>query len=113
MDDERGAAALARLNARLAPLGVAAEVRPNRGRSLVVTRAFKAGDVVLSSSAFAAAILPELAPLRCSGCFERSSHLMRCGACKCAFFCSKPCQRQAWVAGHKRCAVSLYSVLVG
>ena len=101
-DDDTGA--LSRLNARLMPFGVEVAVDPSgiRGRCLIASKDFEPGDVVLASFPFAVAPLPELAPMRCGACFERSTSLMRCGGCKRVFFCSKTCQKTAWTAGHKR-----------
>ncbi|KAI0371428.1 hypothetical protein BV20DRAFT_173196 [Pilatotrama ljubarskyi] len=35
-------------------------------------------------------------PLHCSGCYEESSDLKCCAACKKAWYCSKECQTRSW-----------------
>ena len=68
-----------------------------RGRCVVASRVFEAGEQVFASRAAALALLPEQAGRRCDACLARptSAPLARCSRCKRQRYCSQARVRRA------------------
>ncbi|XP_077504498.1 histone-lysine N-methyltransferase SMYD3-like isoform X1 [Amblyomma americanum] len=65
---------------------------------------YKAGDEILSSTPFVYVLGRESRGRVCDYCFSECGNLKRCAACKCVYYCNKPCQRQAWQDHKVECA---------
>lgn len=81
--------------------GVATERSEGQGQYVVATREFEEGEVLLSTEPYAFVLFGAHGAERCHECFEASSKLSRCAACKLARYCSTACQHRAWNTHHK------------
>eukprot|EP00929_Paragymnodinium_shiwhaense_P015995 TRINITY_DN124105_c0_g1_i1.p1 TRINITY_DN124105_c0_g1~~TRINITY_DN124105_c0_g1_i1.p1 ORF type:complete len:482 (-),score=135.02 TRINITY_DN124105_c0_g1_i1:63-1508(-) len=74
-------------------------------RRALAARALRPGEVVVETPALAAGLHGDVCGRRCDYCFTApatsSSALSRCGRCKAAFYCGRPCQEAAWKGHHK------------
>lgn len=73
---------LREINAALEAFGTKVVVIEGRGRSLVATRALRAGDVVLCERPFAFVLLQNHTASRCASCFRTLSRKLQCARCK-------------------------------
>ena len=83
------------------PRGIAIETRAGKGRALIATQHFKAGEFILGCEPCAYVAHPQLNASRCAHCFGRAKKLRRCSACKRCYYCSVECQKKDWVQGHQ------------
>ncbi len=76
----------------------------DRGRVLVATKAYRAGDVVLVDEPFQSMLLMEKVESLCSRCYRHApagTALLRCSSCRRSMYCTKDCQKLDWRDGHK------------
>jgi uncharacterized membrane protein YgcG len=113
---------------RLAPLGIALQTRPDRGRCLVANKPFRRGELVLQTTAAAQCVHRMVSDRRCANCFATAEaaaadagaaagapassasagKLSRCTRCKVARYCGRTCQLAHWKRGHKQlCSVEV------
>ncbi|KAG1709396.1 hypothetical protein DVH05_020051 [Phytophthora capsici] len=80
----------------------AEDVPGDCGRRIETETDLQVGDLVLSASATATVLLPELWSSHCHKCFATGVRLSRCGRCSTAFYCSKVCQQADWAPDHRK-----------
>jgi SET and MYND domain-containing protein len=90
------------------PDGVLLRRDARRGRHLVASRAFRAGELVLSQEAYRAVLLDADTPQRCDHTFlprppgSARKKLLRCSRSKLARYVSREAQAAAWRDGYKQ-----------
>ncbi|KAH1113153.1 hypothetical protein GLYMA_04G252800v4 [Glycine max] len=82
---------------------------PEKGRSLLATRDFYPGEVIISQEPYVcvpnnSSVSPQK---RCDGCFTTINNnvLSRCSRCQLAFYCGTACQRSEWKLHRLECEV--------
>eukprot|EP00062_Callorhinchus_milii_P011622 gi/632957790/ref/XP_007894676.1/ PREDICTED: SET and MYND domain-containing protein 4 [Callorhinchus milii] len=76
-----------------------------RGRHLVATKDFAAGETVLREEAYAAVLLARAQPSpqdsHCHHCLSQAWALLPCPSCSYATYCSALCRQKAWADHHQ------------
>ncbi|XP_020209505.1 histone-lysine N-methyltransferase ASHR1, partial [Cajanus cajan] len=76
-----------------------------KGRSLVATRDFYPGEVIISQEPYVS--VPNnssvSAQKRCDGCYATTNALSRCSRCQVARYCGTACQRSEWKLHRLEC----------
>uniref|UniRef100_H2Y4A3 [histone H3]-lysine(4) N-trimethyltransferase n=1 Tax=Ciona savignyi TaxID=51511 RepID=H2Y4A3_CIOSA len=82
-----------------------------KGRGLKATKKFETGQTVLKQDPYAYAVMSSHIDVVCHFCLKAPGQpgvpvedLHRCTACKFAQYCSKECQKKAWVEHKAECA---------
>ncbi|KAK9271392.1 hypothetical protein L1049_026982 [Liquidambar formosana] len=83
------------LQSALLERGLTVSTIPEKGRSLVTTRDFSPGEVIISQEPYASVPNNSSVDSRCDGCLK-SSNLKRCSACQVVWYCGSTCQKSEW-----------------
>ncbi|CAI9108877.1 OLC1v1008578C1 [Oldenlandia corymbosa var. corymbosa] len=86
--------------------GLTVSSSPEKGRSLLTTRDFSPGEVILSQEPYVS--VPNRNSIdsrpKCEWCFS-SSNLKKCSACKVVWYCGRSCQTMDWKLHSLECQV--------
>ncbi|KAH9299492.1 hypothetical protein KI387_031174, partial [Taxus chinensis] len=91
------------LEAALADKGFTISITPEKGRCLIATKLFNAGDTLLLQEPYVSVLDGASMNKRCDACFRPSMNLKRCSACKLTWYCSSACQRNKWKLHQHEC----------
>lgn len=82
------------LKSALQDFNLSVSTVPEKGRSLVATRDFYPGEVIISQEPYVS--VPNnssvSAQKRCDGCYATTNALSRCSRCQVACYCGTACQ---------------------
>ncbi|WRX31508.1 SET domain - like 10 [Theobroma cacao] len=79
------------LQASLQARGLSVSNLPDKGRSLVTTKDFYPGEVIISQEPYVFVPNNSLTESSCDGCFSKSN-LKKCSACQVVWYCGSTCQ---------------------
>ncbi|OMO50097.1 hypothetical protein COLO4_38233 [Corchorus olitorius] len=75
---------------------------PDKGRSLITTKEFYPGQVIISQEPYVCVPNNTLTEPRCDGCFSKSN-LKKCSACQIVWYCGSTCQKLEWKLHRLEC----------
>lgn len=83
-------------------VGIEQRELPRYGRSMVASRAFKAGDVLMQENAMLTSISPELKFTNCNHCSKDNfNSLIPCPNCVSVMYCSEECLEKGMKFSHR------------
>ncbi|KAL2631968.1 hypothetical protein R1flu_016654 [Riccia fluitans] len=83
--------------------GLRISIDGTKGRCLVADRIFTPGEVIISQEPYSSVLDSSSGNRRCDNCFNLSSNLKRCSACKSVRYCCSSCQAYAWKRHKSEC----------
>ncbi|XP_021285132.1 histone-lysine N-methyltransferase ASHR1-like isoform X2 [Herrania umbratica] len=90
------------LQASLQARGLRVSNLPDKGRSLVTTKDFYPGEVIISQEPYVCVPNNSLTESSCDGCFSKSN-LKKCSACQVVWYCGSTCQKLEWKLHRLEC----------
>ncbi|KAL3689824.1 hypothetical protein R1sor_016133 [Riccia sorocarpa] len=81
--------------------GLRISVDDTKGRCLIANRVFTPGELIISQEPYSSVLDIDSERRRCDNCFNLSSNVKRCSACKSVRYCCSSCQVHAWKQQHK------------
>ncbi|KAK6246149.1 hypothetical protein SCA6_009239 [Theobroma cacao] len=90
------------LQASLQARGLSVSNLPDKGRSLVTTKDFYPGEVIISQEPYVFVPNNSLTESSCDGCFSKSN-LKKCSACQVVWYCGSTCQKLEWKLHRLEC----------
>ncbi|XVF36853.1 hypothetical protein REPUB_Repub19eG0094200 [Reevesia pubescens] len=90
------------LQSYLQDRGLTVSGLPDKGRSLISTKDFYPGEIIISQEPYVCVPNNSLTESRCDGCFSKSN-LKKCSACQVVWYCGSTCQKLEWKLHRLEC----------